>query len=106
MLKDVIEILTILVTLSPILVQIFNLLTQKANSQKIQNLRERATVIVTALEQTGWVNEDKLSSAYNKLSRYANEVGIKATPDQLLDYIESSVKFMKELNKQEGMPNG
>lgn len=99
MLKDVIEILTILVTLSPILFQIFNLLTQKANSQKIQNLRERATVIVTALEQTGWANEEKLSSAYNKLSRYANEVGIKVTPDQLLDYIESSVKFMKALNK-------
>ena len=99
MLKDVIEILTILVTLSPILVQTFNLLTQKTNSQKIQNLRERATVIVTALEQTGWTNEEKQSSAYNKLSRYANEVGIKATPDQLLDYIESSVRLLKEVSK-------
>lgn len=99
MLKDVIEILTILVTLSPILVQIFNLVTQKAHSQKIQNLRERATVIVTALEQTDWTNEEKQLTAFNKLSRYANEVGIKVTSDQIMDYIESSVKFMKALNK-------
>lgn len=99
MLKEVIEILTLLVALSPILLQVFNLLTQKVNNQKVQNLRERATVIVTALEQTGWSNEDKQHTAFKKLSKYANEAGIEATPDQLLDYVESSVKFMKALNK-------
>ena len=99
LIQRIIEILSILLALLPILVQIFNLLTQKTNNQKIVNLRERAEIIVVALEQTGWTNEEKLSSAYNKLSRYANEVGIKATPDQLLDYIESSVRLLKEVSK-------
>ena len=99
LLQRIIELLSILLALLPILVQIFSLLTQKTNNQKIANLRERAEIIVTALEQTGWTNEEKQSSAYNKLSRYANEVGIKATPDQLLDYIESSVRLLKEVSK-------
>ena len=99
LIQRIIEILSILLALLPILVQIFNLLTQKTNNQKIVNLRERAEIIVAALEQTGWTNEEKLSSAYNKLSRYANEVGIKTTPDQLLDYIESSVRLLKEVSK-------
>lgn len=99
MLKEVIEILTLLVALSPILLQVFKLLTQKVNNQKIQNLRERATVIVTALEQTGWTNEEKQLTAFDKLSQYAKEAGIEFTSDQILDYIESSVKFMKALDK-------
>ena len=99
LIQRIIEILSILLALLPILVQIFSLLTQKTHNQKIVNLRERAEIIVAALEQTYWTNEEKLSSAYNKLSRYANEVGIKATPDQLLDYIESSVRLLKEASK-------
>ena len=99
LLQRIIELLSILLALLPILVQIFSLLTQKTHNQKIVNLRERAEIIVTALEQTGWTNEEKQSSAYNKLSRYSNEVGIKATPDQLLDYIESSVRLLKEVSK-------
>lgn len=97
--ERIIEILSILLALLPILVQVFNLLTQKTNNQKIANLRERATIIVTALEQTGWTNEIKQQTAFDKLSRYAKEVGIKVTPDQILDYVESSVRLLKEVSK-------
>lgn len=99
LIQRIIEILSILLALLPILVQIFSLLTQKTNNQKIVNLRERAAIIVAALEQTSWTNDVKQKAAFDKLSRYAKEVGITVAPDQILDYIESSVKFMKELNK-------
>ena len=99
LIQRIIEMLSILLALLPILVQIFSLLTQKTNNQKIVNLRERAAIIVAAMEQTGWDNDVKQRTAFDKLSRYAKEVGIQVSADQILDYIESSVKFMKELNK-------
>lgn len=99
LIQRIIEILSILLALLPILVQIFSLLTQKTHNQKIVNLRERATIIVAALEQTSWTNDVKQRTAFDKLSRYAKEVGIKVSSDQILDYVESSVKFMKEVSK-------
>ena len=99
LIQRIIEILSMLLALLPILIQIFNLLTQKTNNQKIVNLRERATIIVAALEQTGWTNEIKQQTAFDKLSRYAKEVGIKVSPDQILDYVESSVRLLKEVSK-------
>ena len=99
LIQRIIEILSILLALLPILVQIFSLLTQKTNNQKITNLRDRAAIIVAAMDQTAGDNDVKQRTAFDKLSRYAKEVGIKVTSDQILDYVESSVKFMKELNK-------
>lgn len=95
MLKDVLEILMVLVALSPVLVQLFQLLLQMTNNKKIQNLSKRAEVIVSALEQSGFTNSEKRSQALHKLSVYAEEVGIQVTPDQVSDYIESAVKFLK-----------
>ena len=99
LLQRIIELLSILLALLPILVQIFNLLTQKTNNQKIVNLRERAAIIVAAMEQTGWDNDVKQRTAFDKLSRYAKEVGIKVSSDQILDYVESSVRLLKEASK-------
>lgn len=101
MLEQIIEILTILLALTPILVQVFNLLTQKTSNQRLINLSERATIVVTALEQTNLTNDLKKQEAFRKLATYAQEVGIKVTHDQLDDYIESAVKFMKLLNQPE-----
>lgn len=99
MLVKVIDILTILVALSPVFIQLFNLLAQKANNQKIANLSERASIIVTALEQTALSNPDKKLAAMNKLTRYAKEVGISVSYDQVDDYVESAVKLLKLLSK-------
>lgn len=97
--ESVIEILSLLVVLLPVVLKLFVLMADKSHNIKIQNLSERAQIIVEALEQSGMTNEDKKQAALQKLAIYAKEVGIKVTGQQLDDYIESSVHLIKEINK-------
>lgn len=97
--QQVLDILTILVYLLPLVIKLLQLIAAKTNDQHVKNLVDRATVIVSALEQSGLTNEQKKQEAINKLSYYANEANIKVTPDQVDDYIESAVRFLKHMKE-------
>lgn len=100
MFERIIEVLTIVIPLIPIIFQLFALLTAKTHNQRIKNLSERAQIIVGALEkETNLTNVDKKMKALSKLAKYASEVGIKVTADQLNDYIESSIDIVRAINK-------
>ena len=97
MVRELLDIVTIIIALAPIGVQIFRLIAQKTHNQRLINLSQRAQIIVEGLEQSNLSNEEKKTKAYKKLSAYANEVGIPVTVDQLDDYIESAVRLVKVL---------
>ena len=97
MVRDILDIITILIALAPIGVKVFQLIAQKTHNQRLINLSQRAQIIVEGLEQSNLTNEEKKTKAYKKLSAYAKEVGIPVTVDQLDDYIESAVRLVKVL---------
>ena len=97
MVREILDIITILIALAPIGVKVFQLIAQKTHNQRMINLSERSIKVVEALEQSNLTNEEKKTKAYEKLSAYAKEVGIPVTVDQLDDYIESAVRLVKAL---------
>ena len=97
MVRELLDIVTIIIALAPIGIKIFQLIAQKTHNQRLINLSQRAHIIVEGLEQSNLTNEEKKTKAYKKLSAYANEVGIPVTVDQLDDYIESAVRLVKVL---------
>lgn len=97
MVRELLDIVTIIIALAPIGIKIFQLIVQKTHNQRLINLSQRAQIIVEGLEQSNLSNEEKKTKAYKKLSAYANEVGIPVTVDQLDDYIESAVRLVKVL---------
>lgn len=97
MVRELLDIVTIIIALAPIGIKIFQLIAQKTHNQRLINLSQRAQIIVEGLEQSNLSNEEKKTKAYKKLSAYANEVGIPVTVDQLDDYIESAVRLVKVL---------
>lgn len=99
--KDVLDIITIVVFVAPIVVQGFKWIGHKTHNQMIINLSERAHIIVSSLDQShAMSNSQKKDVALNKLSDYASEVGIKVTSNQLHDYIEASVNFIRSLERR------
>lgn len=99
MLNQIIEVLTVVIALLPIGIQVFQLVTAKTHNQRIKNLSQRSQIIVEALNQSNLTNEDKRLTAMLKLARYAKEVKINVTSDQIEDYIESAVAFVKVVTK-------
>lgn len=97
MISDVIDLVTILIALSPVIVKVVKLISQKTHNERLKNLSARAEIVVNALEQSGLTSAEKKKNAYDKLSVYAKEVGIPVTGDQLDDYIESAVRIVKSL---------
>lgn len=95
MMKTVIEIITILIVLLPPVVQITSVLAQKSHSAKLKNLSDRATIVVNALEQSELTSQEKRAEGLKALSKYANEVGIAVTDNQVSEYLEAAVRFMK-----------
>lgn len=95
MLNQILDICTIIIVLLPPAVQITSQLAQQTHNKKLQNLSDRANIIVNALEQSGLTGPEKKAQGLAKLSNYATEVGIKLTSDQVDDYIEAAVRFMK-----------
>lgn len=95
----VISLFGTLIALSPVFLRIFILLNQKTENTTMKNLSERAQIIVAAMEQTGMTNEDKKDAAYQKLAQYAQQSGIKVTGQQIDDFIESAVNFLKHVNQ-------
>lgn len=101
MFQNVIDVISIIIALAPIGVKVFSLLTAKTHNQRLKNLAERAEIIVTGLERADMSNEQKHDAAMLKLAKYAKEVGIPVTGDQLDDYIESAVTFIRVLTSTE-----
>lgn len=99
MLNQIIEVLTVVIALLPIGIKVFQLVTAKTHNQRIKNLSQRSQIIVEALNQSNLTNADKRLTAMQKLSKYAKEVKINVTPDQIEDYIESAVAFVKVVAK-------
>lgn len=99
MLNQIIDVLTVLLALLPLGISAFQLITAKTHNQRIKNLSQRSQVIVEALNQSNLTNDTKKQAALTKLSKYANEVNINVTEDQLEDYIESAVAFVKVVAK-------
>lgn len=99
MLNQIIDVLTVVIALLPIGIKVFQLVTAKTHNQRIKNLSQRSQIIVEALNQSNLTNEDKRQTAMLKLARYAKEVKINVTPDQIEDYIESAVAFVKVVTK-------
>ena len=100
MLDHIINVITIIVALLPIGVKVFNLIAAMTHSKRLKNLSDRANIIVAGLEREDITNESKRDAAMSKLANYAKEVNIKVTGDQLEDYIESAVTFLKVLSQQ------
>lgn len=93
------EIISLLVALSPLLIQIFRLISLKIQNEKLTMVVEQATVIVNALEQSNLTNDEKKREAFSKLAIYASKKGINIDQEEIDDYIESAVKFLKLASK-------
>lgn len=93
------EIISLLVALSPLLIQIFRLISLKIQNEKLTMVVEQATVIVNALEQSNLTNDEKKQAAFSKLAVYASNKGINIDKEEIDDYIESAVKFLKLASK-------
>lgn len=91
--KDIGTALAIMLFLSPLIVTGMQLLGAKTHNQRLVNLADRASIVVEAIEEIGGAN--KHTDATKKLSKYAKEVGIKATPEQLSEYVNAAVALMK-----------
>lgn len=104
--NQVVDFLMILIWLTPLIVAAGKLIAQKSHNQKLNNLLDRATIIVNALEQTTDSGRHKKRVAVEKLAAYASEVGINLTLDQADDYIEYAVNTMNKLREGTVMING
>lgn len=98
MLQNVLDVVTLVILLAPIVVQLVKLLGTKTHNIRIKNLSDRAEIIVTALNQSSLANEERKRVACEKLAAYANEVGINVSAEQIDDYIESAVNVIKNLS--------
>ena len=98
--NQIIDWVTLVTILAPLMISVVNFVGAKTHNQKLKNLADRAQIIVQSLEQTNLNNAAKKEQALNKLSIYAQEVGIKVSPGQVEDYIESSVNLLKLLKKE------
>lgn len=98
-LKTIVEVITIMLPLMPLILAATRYLAKKGRNQNIVNLVDRASIIVEAMETTMLDGYDKKNMALQKLIGYANEVGINLTMQQAEDYIEAAVR---EMNKASG----
>lgn len=97
--EEVINWLFIASILAPVVIALVHALGQWTHSQALINLADRAKIIVDALNNNHVLdNTAKKEQAMSKLATYASEVGIKVTPQQMDDYIESSVQLAKEID--------
>ena len=67
MVRDLLDIVTIIIALAPIGIKIFQLIAQKTHNQRLINLSQRAQIIVEGLEQSNLTNEEKKTKAYKKV---------------------------------------
>lgn len=100
--KEVINFIILILPLLPLVVSLTRYVGKKTRNQNIVLLANRAEIIVRALNASSVQldNPSKKFEAVNKISHYANEVGISLTPEQASDYIESAVTLLNERSEQ------
>lgn len=100
--KSIVNFIIVIFPLLPLVVELTRYFGKKTRKQNIVLLANRAEIIVRALNATNiqLTNPEKKLEAVSKISQYANEVGIKLTPEQASDYIESAVILLKERSEQ------
>lgn len=100
--KSVVNFIIVILPLLPLVVELTRYFGKKTKNQNIVLLANRAEIIVRALNATDLQlsNPEKKLEAVTRISHYANEVGIKLTPEQASDYIESAVILLKERSEQ------
>ena len=79
--------------------KVFINLSANEHSTNIKLLRERATIIVRALDQSGLENTARKTLAVTKLGELAQEFKINLTTDQAADYIEAAVNELRQFVK-------
>ena len=79
--------------------KVFIYLSANEHSTNIKLLRERATIIVRALDQSGLENTTRKTLAVTKLGALAQEFKINLSTDQAADYIEAAVNEIRQLVK-------
>lgn len=94
---DIINIVSIIGLALPVVINLTKYIGAATHNTRISNLASRADIVVKALEQSQTMtNEDKKTKAISALNDYAKEVGIKITPEQLSQYIDSSVNTIRQ----------
>lgn len=98
LIRQLVDITIIISPLLPLLVALTRYVGKKTKNQNIINLATRSDIIVRSLDRfpLELENIEKRNMAVTKLSEYANEVGIKLTPEQAGDYIESTVELLRK----------
>lgn len=93
--KNLTDIITLIILVGPITLQLAKNIAQHTHSKRMENLVNRASIIVGALDRQNIANDAKKAEAVSALAGYANEAGIKVTPTQLSQYIENAVALMR-----------
>lgn len=95
MIKNLTDIITLIILVGPVTLQLAMNIAQHTHSKRMENLVNRATIIVNALDRQNISNDAKKTEAVSALAGYANEAGIKVTPTQLSQYIEHAVTLIR-----------
>ena len=102
--EKVVDLITVLIIVAPIVVNVIKLIGAVTHSKSIQTLAERAMIIVSSLDSVLIPNDTKKREAMNKLLFFAGETGVKLTAEQAEDYIEHSVRELRRLQELTSKP--
>lgn len=93
--QNLLDTITVVIALSPIIIQAARLMGIQTHNKKLVMLSDRAGIIVHAVEQLNWPGDQKKDVALAKLVDYAAEAHISITENQASDYIEGAVRLLK-----------
>lgn len=94
--EKIIELLTLLIVVAPVVLQLIRYLGVSTNNKSVITLADRAMIIVSSLDSLLIPNKDKKKEALEKLLGFAKEIGVNLTKEQAEDYIEHSVRELRE----------
>lgn len=94
--EKIIELLTLLIVVAPVVLQLIRYLGVSTNNKSVITLADRAMIIVSSLDSLFIPNKDKKKEALEKLLGFAKEIGVSLTKEQAEDYIEHSVRELRE----------
>lgn len=81
----------------PVVIRMAAYFGVKSQNRQVQLLSERALIIAQAMEETNLSPTAKKEEAIRRLTKFAKEVAIKVSDDQVDDYIESSVNILRQM---------
>lgn len=99
MLENVLNLITLVVMVSPLVVEGVKYLGAITHNKKVITLAERAMIIVSSLDRLDIANDSKKQAALDKLLHFANETRTQLTTAQAEDYIENAVQTLRRLQE-------